>query len=358
MIGEMESVNGNRPHPTGFESLSDKDLLEAARTTAQSERGTVASMIRQLCEISHRRLYAKEGYKTMFLYCVKELGLSEGESYRRVLVSEVCIKYPPLFEAIADGRIHLASLALIAPHLTDNNWKELLEKASRKSKREVERMVAPFLCRPRRPDRVSFLGPALREDGTLDKSDPLVEIAFSTRESVLKKIERIRDLMRSKNPDVQLEHAIIAGAEEWLERNDPDRIIARKMRRKPKCPGKSPRAKKSQAQTRDNSFKKSIGNTSRRIPQAIKDHAYDRDGGQCTYISPSGNRCEARVGLEYDHRTPFASGGRSDNPENIRLLCRTHNQQSARDFYGNKKIDESIAAGQERKAPEMHARDP
>ena len=35
--------------------------------------------------------------------------------------------------------------------------------------------------------------------------------------------------------------------------------------------------------------------------------------------------------LEFDHIIPWAQGGLSDDPDNIRLLCRTHNQWTARE---------------------------
>ena len=36
-----------------------------------------------------------------------------------------------------------------------------------------------------------------------------------------------------------------------------------------------------------------------------------RDGGQCTFVSAAGHRCEARTRLEFDHVEPVARGGRA-----------------------------------------------
>ncbi|MFH1017104.1 MAG: hypothetical protein V1798_02855, partial [Pseudomonadota bacterium] len=55
----------------------------------------------------------------------------------------------------------------------------------------------------------------------------------------------------------------------------------------------------------------------------------DRSKGQCEYVDPeSGRRCESRYLLEFDHMDPYCSGGLS-NEENIRHLCRMHNQYFA-----------------------------
>jgi 5-methylcytosine-specific restriction endonuclease McrA len=72
----------------------------------------------------------------------------------------------------------------------------------------------------------------------------------------------------------------------------------------------------------------------RRIPQWVKDIVWARDGGSCSYPRAGGGRCGARGGLEFDHIVPWALGGPSDDPKNIRLLCRGHNQEEARRLFG------------------------
>ena len=58
-----------------------------------------------------------------------------------------------------------------------------------------------------------------------------------------------------------------------------------------------------------------------------------RDGGQCTFVSDKGHRCEARTRLEFDHVDPVARGGRS-TVNGMRLLCRAHNQHAAECTFG------------------------
>jgi hypothetical protein len=55
---------------------------------------------------------------------------------------------------------------------------------------------------------------------------------------------------------------------------------------------------------------------------------WQRDGGQCTYVSVAGHRCEARTRLEFDHIEPVARGGRA-SVSGVRLTCRAHNQYAA-----------------------------
>jgi len=72
---------------------------------------------------------------------------------------------------------------------------------------------------------------------------------------------------------------------------------------------------------------------SRYIPAPIRRAVWERDGGQCTFVSEDGHRCEERRLLEFDHIQPFARGGETTQ-ENTRLRCRAHNQHEAERSFG------------------------
>ncbi|MBU8921119.1 MAG: HNH endonuclease, partial [Bacteroidales bacterium] len=84
--------------------------------------------------------------------------------------------------------------------------------------------------------------------------------------------------------------------------------------------------------------------SSRFIPQAIKDKVFKRDGGKCAFTGPGGQRCGSKWNIQVDHITPFALGG-SNLPENLQLLCRRHNQHKAVKDFGKKKIDGHLKRG-------------
>jgi 5-methylcytosine-specific restriction endonuclease McrA len=74
-------------------------------------------------------------------------------------------------------------------------------------------------------------------------------------------------------------------------------------------------------------------NGTRYVSRDVKRAVWTRDGGQCTYTSESGRRCEARKDLQYDHVTEFARGGEA-TVDNIRLRCPGHNQHAAEQTFG------------------------
>ena len=72
---------------------------------------------------------------------------------------------------------------------------------------------------------------------------------------------------------------------------------------------------------------------SRHIPDAIKRVVFERDAGRCTFTDELGRRCPETGALEFDHVDGFART-HVHRAEDIRLLCRAHNQHAAEQMYG------------------------
>ncbi|MCX5793941.1 MAG: HNH endonuclease signature motif containing protein [Elusimicrobia bacterium] len=146
-----------------------------------------------------------------------------------------------------------------------------------------------------------------------------VRFSFTGDEALLRKVERAQAILWHKHPAGKLEDIFAEALDFLLDKKDPERRLARQKRLKRKPPT-------SAADTEP-----------RRIPQWVKDEVWARDAGQCVFVPPGGARCPEREGLEFDHIMPWALGGRSFDPRNIRLLCREHNQMRARRMFGEAK---------------------
>jgi len=141
-------------------------------------------------------------------------------------------------------------------------------------------------------------------------------LSFTADEVLLRKLKRARAVLWHKYPAGRLEDIFAEALDFLLDMKDPARRLERKKRlgRRP-APG-------------------AAGNETRRIPQWVKDEVWARDAGRCAFAAPDGTRCPECEGLEFDHIMPWALGGRSHDPRNIRLLCRAHNQLRARRMFG------------------------
>jgi hypothetical protein len=144
--------------------LSDPELLADLSTLIGSSRELLAKLVGYLAEVEDRRLHAKAGYTSLFDFCVRHLGMSEGEAYRRILAARLGRKFPIVTALLASGAVHLSALELLRDHLTEENHAELLEAASGKSKREVQQMVATRFPQPNSPTKIRKL-PARRPVG-------------------------------------------------------------------------------------------------------------------------------------------------------------------------------------------------
>jgi membrane protein involved in colicin uptake len=82
---------------------------------------------------------------------------------------------------------------------------------------------------------------------------------------------------------------------------------------------------------------------------------WERDGGRCTFVSESGKRCGSNRFLELDHVQPVACGGLS-TVENLRVVCRAHNQYAAEQVFGVDFVEAKREAAREARREAEQAR--
>jgi hypothetical protein len=359
-----------------LQSIPDDELLHRLAELMGQSRRVEADVVAHIGEVDERRLYAREAFPSMFAYCMDILHLSEAEAYLRISAARASREHPVLLTMLADGRLHLTAIVKLAPHLTCENRGALLERGTHRSKRQILELIAEIAPRPdvpvmvRKlpergtrltpgpvvpnrgdgrilepgPDRVLELGP----DGVAAPlvsppavpvslvSPPVVQplspgrykVQFTASAEFHHKLERLRVLMGSSEPDGDLAAVIEQAVTEKLERLEASRFARASAPRKLLA---HPRLHQGPAQTEDARTVVS----SRHIPAAVRRAVYERDGGRCRYVDEHGRRCKERNGVQFHHRRPFGLGG-EHSVQNIRLMCRAHNAYLAECDYGRK----------------------
>jgi 5-methylcytosine-specific restriction endonuclease McrA len=297
---------------------SDDVLLSTARRLIGAERKLTAKLVAYLAEIEDRRLHLLAGYASMFDFCVNGFGLSENEAFRRIAAARLGRRFPVVHSLLASGAVHLTTLELLREHLTDENHEELLESVAGKTKREVEALLATRFPMPDAPSTVRQL------------SGERFKIEFTASAELRNKLELCRDLMSHANPSRDL--AIVIERAVDLLLSDLERTRLKRTKR----PRVTPPA--------------SSPNSRTKVTSATRRNVFDRDGLKCSYVAPSGRRCEAHAFLELDHKHPRALGGKSD-PENLRVLCRAHNQLAAEQAFGRETMERSRHFGRPKSTP-------
>src|SRR5262245_54057051 len=111
--------------------LSDGTLLRDLTALVVRDRTNTAELLAHLAEVDARRLYLLAGFPSMHAYCEQELRLSEDAANKRIRVARKAREIPALFGAVADGRLSLSGVILLASHLTLDNADELIRAAER-----------------------------------------------------------------------------------------------------------------------------------------------------------------------------------------------------------------------------------
>lgn len=122
--------------------LSDEDLTRELTAAFGHERQALATLLAHIAEFDARELYLRAGCSSMYRYCVDRLRLSEDAAARRIQVARLARDFPFILQALADGRLHLSGLGLLAPRITRENGHELLMATMGLSKGGVESLVA------------------------------------------------------------------------------------------------------------------------------------------------------------------------------------------------------------------------
>ena len=326
--------------------LPDATLLRDLAALVARDRALTAALLAHLAEVDARKLYLPAAYPSMYAYCVGELRLSEEAAFKRIHAARVARKFPALFEAIADGRLHLSGVILLAPHLTPENAEELLADAAHRSKADIERLLARRFPRPEVPERVEAvappastltLQPPARDEHAPGRVDTWVgrsKVAPLSAESYALHVtidQETHDLLRYAQ--ALLGHRVRAGEVAPVLRRALQ-LLVRQLERRKFAACRRPR-RRTPRESR----------SPRHIPAAVKRAVWERDRGQCTFVSEAGHRCPARTRLEFDHVDPVARGGQA-TVAGIRLRCRPHNQYGAEQVYGAAFMKEKREAAQ------------
>ncbi len=279
----------------------------------------------------------------MFRYCTEVLHFSEATAFHRIHVARAARRFPSLLDHVRQGRIHLAGLSLLVPHLTQENHVELLDMAYHKSKRAIEKFLAERSPKPRVPALVRklpetkavFAGPetsdfretneqpALRAPRAQAASLPAprsqnsapqplghrcYKIQFTASQEFCDKLREAQALLRHQLPGGDLAQVIDRALS----------LLLAETRRRKFAETSRPRSRSEDRTSL----------ASRHIPAAIKRAIATRDGGRCVFVGRNGRRCQSADFVEFHHLDPWASS-KYHSVEGIELRCRAHNQYAA-----------------------------
>jgi hypothetical protein len=334
---------------------SDEDVVLASFDSVlfrQSQMTAYALM--HLAVIDARNMYLRAGFESMKAFCMSKMQLTEDAAYKRIHVARLAGRLPRLFSAIAKGELSAYDIRLLAPRLTPSNVEDLVAECAYKSSVEIEGVLARRFPRAEelRLDEGISLQLVPISDESAGKS---AEVIASPSVDLVSHADRhVKTAPRARTKLEQLSesrftlqvtlsgrtHDKLRRLQDLLSHAVPTRDIAEVIDRS--FDALIDRLEKRKFGSGASAELKEASCVARTIPARIRKAVFERDGGKCAYRFPDGRICGSRSKLEFDHIIPIAKGGKT-RVDNLRLLCRAHNQHAADQAFGQAFMDRKRA---------------
>jgi len=297
-----------------------------------------------------------------------------------------------------EGSIHLTTVSILGPCLTQENHRELLTTARHMGKEKLLLLAASVEPKPDVPSTIRKL-PAHGGEPTIvfgDQREPELlltleseawpagnsletkfsksqseagevpatapslpiparkavmaplsaeryRVQFTASEETTWKVKQLQELLRHQipngDPAIIFERAIDLFFE-YVERGRFAKVDHPRNGAREGSTGKSPCGEPREA-------------PSRHIPARVKRAVWSRDGAQCAFVARSGQRCSERGWLEFHHLDPYGWGGPA-TIENLALRCRAHNAFEGERVFG--KFAKSKGANASASSDQIHSR--
>jgi hypothetical protein len=339
-----------------------RELTDQLAALLRKEQSAMADFLVALSDFDRNERWRELGHTSLFYFLRRELGLSAGAAQYRKTAAELMRRHPEVERALRAGELCLSSVVELAKVLTAENVSDVLPRFFGLSSREAAAVAAsirPVEDPPRRevvtaappparaaapaeprsaplrltgrvaapafraPEAVSAVtaptGPRLvAQTMASDTADPLdadcVRLHITVSRRLLAKIEVLREDLARGGPALSSAEVLEACVDLMLARRDQRKGLVAK-------PSAAIRPSKTDA-----------------VPAHVRREAWLRAGGRCEWTFDSGERCGCGTRLELDHVVPRARGGPS-TIDNVRILCRSHNDLAARLAFGDAWMD-------------------
>ncbi len=318
-----------------LKNLTDQELDVAALVAAKNERLALVDVLVHLAEVDRRKSFCPR-FESLVAYAVGLLGYDSKSAWRRVSALRLMQEVPEITPAIESGKLDLTKMVLAQNHfrneakaalkaqaaevplsfllvesvatnarltksdapLTKAEKIDVLSSMMSRSSREAER---DLILKSSAPEKLK------RPDVVKPLAGHLNEVRLVLLDEDLALVRELKGLLAHKIPNASVGEVVSSALNAAVSAIKKERSGDGKIRRAAREPVRSEEG-------------------ARRPDTAMKRKVWNRADGKCEI-------CESRFALEYDHRVPFAMGGKTTF-ENLRLLCRNCNQRESIQVFG------------------------
>ncbi len=259
------------------------------KSLVKTERETLVQILENLQIVYDTRLFAKMGYPSLIKYLICEHSYSESAAYRRVQALKLTKEIPEVKNLVQKGKLHLSgitTLQVMMKNQDKNSKLEAINKIQNKTTREIQTELFKLV-------------PALPLPNEVKKrvSETETRLSINLNQKILDKLETLKARTKCYDTALIIEKALDIA----LSSTDV---------------------------TKRKTIKSSGSINPRNIPAKTKKEILIRAGNKCEFPG-----CNSIHYLEFDHIRLVSQGGTNEK-NNIRLLCKAHNQLSAINTLG------------------------
>jgi len=333
--------------------VTNHQLNDRLGELIRRERETTNEILQLICTAMERRSYSDLGFTSMFDWLVRGFGYSASAAYRRIGAAKMLKAVPQLTRKLTNGKVNLTTVSkaesiikaqekATGRKVSKEQMAKAVDQIEQKSVLEAEQALFSMF-----PESAATINQERREV----ISENLVRHHMNLDAETSANLKRAREILSHAIPNATDAQIVAYALKFMLDRKDP-------LRKKPKpltqsgsaaVPGRAKNGKSNELNIgSSNESKKNKGKAPPMVStgsaEAGSKAQSERSVVQaaqaaCQFQDPiTGNVCGSRYQIEIDHIVPKAMGG-TDEPENLRVLCREHNLQAAEQIFGKRLID-------------------
>lgn len=274
---------------------------------------------RGLAEKARREQNGSDPACSFYTKLVKKYGLDDSTALRRHRIICMMLRVSSTMEEeilrlFAIRKVSIEGMFLIASHVTFDNAEEILKVVPGKTCREIASYLVerfPHSAKRKKDDSAKPVIIPPMGGGPIENGTVGLELRVTLEGDSVNDLYRLKEMYPIKT------YSMIVATAVRSYRNMRDPLVR----------GKRGKVKP-----------KSTPGVRSAIPHSMCSNVYLRDGGRCTFVGSDGERCFETSYLEFDHIVPVAKGGTNEE-NNLRLLCRVHNQHMADVHFGKSFMD-------------------
>lgn len=347
-------LQGEKMTDHSIKNFSNNELVQSLANYFADDRRINHIILLHLNKIQSRKLFADFGYPNLFTMLIQHFHQSESAANQRIQALRLMNDVPEVANRLTAGELNLSTVAMAqrqirreekvtGKKIATSKKVEIVKRISCKTMHEAEKELMALL--PESAKTMPIHERRISADAT--------RLSLTVPDRVKDKLEKLKNRWAAANPHMDYLEIIERSLDMTLAKVDPIQFKSKQ----PQVAKIKQRATDSVAQaveveTRKNKQGEKPSNL---VPQS-KLHSeppakrkkyysvhtdnilWSRASSQCEYVDTiTGNRCSSKFGIERDHILPLAKGG-SNEIQNLRLLCRSHNQLMARRHFGAEKV--------------------